>query len=301
MRKLTLIPVILIFLFSSIAFAQLRNPALVRQRSILRQNSTQIFSERIISNRLNLTEEQKDKLKELRENSKKEREGIVKDLREAEKELGELMKEKNPNEMDVNRKVEQINSIKSALFKKEVEMNLERRKIFTDEQWEKSQDAKKFLGRGRLLLRGRQPMILRNRGQFSFSRDLLPRMRFFNRGFDIRNRFRENRVPLLRERFRSFFNRPEFRQQPRLERRTVPRLERRTIPRPQERTAPRIERRTVPRRPEGRQYQRGFGNLVNPEDGIFESFYGFYNIPDIFDDQFILYEDDIPIGEMEEW
>ncbi len=276
MKKLTLIPLILIFLFSSIAFAQSRNPALARQRSILRQNRAQIFSERIISNRLNLTEEQKDKLEELNENWKKERESIAKDLGEAEKELGELMKEKNPNVTDVNSKVEQINSIRSALSKKKIEMNLGRRKILTDEQWEKSQNAKEFLGRGRLFLRGRQPMILRNRRPFLFGRDLLPRMRFFDRGFDIRNRFRENRVPFLRERFRKFFDRPEFRQQPRLERRTVP-------------------------RPERRQYQRGFGNLVNPEDGIFESFYGFYNIPDIFDDQFILYEDDIPIGEMEEW
>jgi len=284
MKKLTLIPVILIFIFSSISFAQLRKPALAGIRSILIQNRPRVFLERIISNRLDLTEEQKNKLKEINENWKKEREGIVKDLKEAEKELGELMKEKNPNVTDVNSKVEQINSIRSALSKKEVEINLERRKILTDEQWEKSQNAEKFLGRGRLFLRRRQPMILRDRRPFLFGRDLIPRMRFFDRGFDMRNRFRGNWAPLLREeRFRNFFNSPEFRQQPRFERRPVPRL----------------ERRPVPRRPEGRQFQRGFGNLVNPEDKKFESFYGFYNAPDFFENQFILYENDIPIEEME--
>jgi len=276
MKKLTLTSAILIFIFYSISFSQLRNPALGGKRSILRQNRPKVYLERIISNRLDLTEEQKNKLKELNENWKKEREGMVKDLSGVKKGLAELMKEKNPNVTDVNSKVEQINSIRSALSKKKIEMNLERRKILTDEQWEKSQNAEKFLGRGRLFLRGRQPMILRNRRQFSFGRDFSPQMRFFNRRFDIRNRFRENRAPLLRERFRNFFDRPEFRQQPGLERRTVP-------------------------RPERRQYQRGFGNLVNPEDEKFESFYGFFNAPDIFDNQFILYEDDIPIGEMEEW
>lgn len=292
MKKLTLTSAILIFIFYSISFSQLRNPALGGKRSILRQNRPKVYLERIISNRLDLTEEQKNKLKEINENWKKEREGMIEDLSGVKKELAELMKEKNPNVTDVNSKVEQINSIRSALLKKKIEMNLERRKILTDEQWEKSQNAEKFLGRGRLFLRGRQPMILRDRRPFLFGRNLLPQGRFFDRRFDSRNRFRGNWAPLLRERFRNYFDRPEFRQQPG--------LERKTLPRPERRPEPRLERRTVPR-PERRQYQRGFGNLVNPEDEEFESFYGFFNAPGIFDNQFILYEDDIPIEEMGEW
>lgn len=218
MKRLGLISVMLIFLFSSMAFAQMEEPLLPEKKTVLKARGHQRFLERVISKRLDLTEEQKDKLKELNDNWGKEREGIIKDLREARKELHELMKEKNPNERDVNRKVEQINSIKSELFKKETGINLERRKIFTDEQWEKIQKSRKFLARGKLRFKRRGLGNLRHRGPFLFGRRSSPHWRFFDRGFNPMRRHWKNRSPFMGEWFREFFDSPEFHEPPKHER-----------------------------------------------------------------------------------
>ncbi|NVM04799.1 MAG: Spy/CpxP family protein refolding chaperone [Candidatus Helarchaeota archaeon] len=214
MKRLSLISVLLIFLFSSIAFAQMEKPLLPEKNPVLKAYGPQRFLERIISRRLDLTEEQKNKLKELNDNWRKEREGVVKDLRKAREELSELMKEKSPNERDVNRKVEQINSIKSELFKKETGISLERRKIFTDEQWEKIQNARKFGVRRKLWLKRRAPRIFRHRGSFLFGRDFFPHGRYFDRGFDHMRRDWKNRSQFMRERFREFFDFHGFREPP---------------------------------------------------------------------------------------
>ncbi len=219
MKKIALISIVMVFLFSITVFAQGRRQATdeVRQR---RDNM-----------RLNLTEEQKSKLKELRESCRTESSQLHKDLREAKTELRKLMEEKDVNESVVNQKVNQINSIQADLLKKRIKLNLENRKVYTAEQWEKLKNIKKFALRKGIMSK----RMAAHRRPFMMNRNFNhPQSRFFDRRFDIRRR------PFLRDRMfdNQRFQRPQMPQRQRFD----------------------------------RQFDRGFGSILEPEFDLLPDF-----------------------------
>ncbi|MFC1562809.1 Spy/CpxP family protein refolding chaperone [candidate division KSB1 bacterium] len=193
MKKITFLSIIMVILFSITIFAQRRQQRPAGTRTKAFDNI-----------RLNLTEEQKNSIKELDQNWRKERGELNKNMRDARLELRKLMNEKDINELEVNQKVEKINSIRSELFSKNNKVNLEKRKIFTDEQRGKLQSLRKFrvksrIQPGRMAYNRIPPVMNRNLQQFP---------RFFNRRFDM-----QGRRPYLRG--SRFYNNPRFFRAPR--------------------------------------------------------------------------------------
>ncbi len=193
MKKTAILSLVIVFVFSITAFAQWRD-----------RGPSRMSGKRGMM-RLNLTEEQKNSLKELRQNWSNERRELSKNLREASRELRKLMKEKSPNEFDINRKLDKINSTKADLSKKRIKFSLENRKIFTDEQWGKLQKVKKFM-RGRGMMEDRR-MHSRRLGGMNKRYDYHPR--FYSEKFNMRRNPHFGRG--------QFYN-PHLQEQPRLQR-----------------------------------------------------------------------------------
>jgi len=184
MKKVNIIflAVSMIFFFTYGLLAQEKKPAAPEKKVEKRLTR----AENLLKNRLNLTDEQINKLKEIDKNWRTEQDKRRRDLRNLREELGDLMKEKNPNVSEVNKKVEQINSIQSELHRKTIDNTLERRKVFNDEQWEKFKRVRNFLGPRGTQLQRRPPMFMRDYRPFMNNRDFGPNYRFNQRPFDFR-------------------------------------------------------------------------------------------------------------------
>src|SRR3989339_1232744 len=110
MKRISIILIGIVLVCSGIVFAQADNPK--EKGQALKPEK----SERPIG-KPNLTDEQKTKLKELNRNFRKESIDIREKIMDTRESLVKLMKEKNPNEIVVNQKLDEINSLNLNLKK----------------------------------------------------------------------------------------------------------------------------------------------------------------------------------------
>ena len=189
MKRISIILIGIVLVCSGIIFAQATNPK--EKGQALKPEK----SERPIG-KPNLTDEQKTKLKELNRNFRKESIDIREKIMDARESLVKLMKEKNPNEIAVNQKIDEINSLNLNLKKMGMKVELEKRKIYTDEQWENIKKARRlFTLRKRIPGGGYGMMNPFTRRGFS------PESQMFNRGnYQRGERWNQERPLMPRQR-----------------------------------------------------------------------------------------------------
>lgn len=178
MKKLSIIAIGLILILSGVIYAQ--QPNLKRGDRILKPR----LAERV-AKKLELTDEQIKQLKELNTNWRKERMELRKKERNTQKELRELMKEKAPNEITINQKLDEINALNLDLKKKGMKVELEKRKIYTDEQWDKVKRMRRFIAMRNRAPKGRHQMMAPMKRHY-MQRDRYPYQRQFDRRYDLR-------------------------------------------------------------------------------------------------------------------
>ena len=184
MKKTSVIIIGLVFVLSGIVYAQYPAP----------QKGDRALKPRIadrIAQRLDLTEKQQEQLKELNTNWRKERVEINKKVITARKELRELLKEKSPSETVVNQKLSNINTLNLDLKKAGMKVELEKRKVYTDEQWEKVKKMRRFMAMRNRRAHARHPMMGPS-GRPYMNQRYMPNYRQFDRRYDFR-RDRMNR------------------------------------------------------------------------------------------------------------
>lgn len=91
---------------------------------------------------LNLTEEQKDEIREQKNKNVKKRIKIQNELKLKFHDLKVELQEKEIDTKKVNKLTEEVSLLKSKIFKNRINSLLEFKKILTDEQWEKIKDLK---------------------------------------------------------------------------------------------------------------------------------------------------------------
>ncbi len=119
---------------------------------------------------LDLTPEQKSKLKEFRKKRQEERKESMENMRAVRKELRELMRDPEANEKKILGIYDQLAKLRSNRFKKSVQHRKEIKKILTPEQWEKLEKHKKRIARRRGRFTGRRGFFRRGFQQQRFHR-----------------------------------------------------------------------------------------------------------------------------------
>jgi Spy/CpxP family protein refolding chaperone len=89
------------------------------------------------ADKLELTSEQKEKIRDLRTDSQKEMIKLRADLKIARLELEELLSEDRPDRMEIYRKIEEMGDLKVMLQKNRIDERLAMREILTPEQLDK--------------------------------------------------------------------------------------------------------------------------------------------------------------------
>ncbi|KPL02839.1 MAG: hypothetical protein AMJ90_04630 [candidate division Zixibacteria bacterium SM23_73_2] len=109
------------------------------------------------ADKLELTYQQKEKMRDLRTDSQKERIKLKADLKIARLELKDLMREEKPVRREIYRKIEEMGDLKVKLQKSRVDQRLAMKEILTPEQLDKLQDLKRkrFFHKG---MEGRKKM-----------------------------------------------------------------------------------------------------------------------------------------------
>ena len=147
MRKTWLIAflaIIFITVISAPTIAQDRKP---EEKAKLRAGGRDFD----VMKKLKLTDEQKQKLKELRFDLAKDMAKLRADLKVARLELEHLMSQDSPKASDAKVKVAQVNQARSKMLQRSVDHRLELKKILTPEQQEKLRSIRdwgRFFGRG---------------------------------------------------------------------------------------------------------------------------------------------------------
>ena len=139
---------------------------------------------------LNLTEEQKSQLEELKKEYRKEVIKIEADLKIAKIELKDLLSEKDADETAVLAKADEVSRLQNKLMKYRISHQLKTRKIYTEEQWKKLKMRKMLTGRRLKNIKGlpELQMRLKNPG---FMRDRLLQQNKFDMFFE---RFPQRRM-----------------------------------------------------------------------------------------------------------
>ncbi len=112
-------------------------------------------------NFLDLTPEQKSKLKEFRKKRQEDRKESMENMRSVRKELRELMRDPEANEKKILGIYDQLAKLRSNRFKKFVLLRKEIKKILTPEQWEKMEKNKKRMARRRGRFTGQRGLFRR--------------------------------------------------------------------------------------------------------------------------------------------
>lgn len=86
---------------------------------------------------IGLTEQQKERLKRLIDESRRRTDEIFKQLRDKRRELDRLLSEYNLDEKEAMQIIQQINSLQRKLLRERLETHIQVRKILTPEQFEK--------------------------------------------------------------------------------------------------------------------------------------------------------------------
>lgn len=124
---------------------------------------------------LELTDEQKEKMSDLRSAHQK----AMVDLRAAHAkariDLGEIRKEDNPSASDIQAKVDAVTAAQGKIMAREIQHSMDIKNLLTDEQKEKLGEMRK--GGGRKGFRGRGGLGFRGRGGPGFRDDDGPRFR----------------------------------------------------------------------------------------------------------------------------
>jgi len=125
---------------------------------------------RIPSKKLDLTSEQKEKIRDVRLNLEKERVKLKADLKIAQLGLKDLSQQKNPSPEKIYGKIDQIGDLRTKLQKNRVTKKLGIREVLTDEQWEKFQSLKPrlFLERKFQMKEKKDRLFLRHKRGFWF-------------------------------------------------------------------------------------------------------------------------------------
>ncbi len=97
----------------------------------------------------NLTTEQKTQIKELKQTRLENRKTLKTDKKALVDELKVLIVAKEPNEDEINAKIDEISEKRAEIFKQTVEMHLDIKALLTDEQktWYDENILSKFLTR----------------------------------------------------------------------------------------------------------------------------------------------------------
>lgn len=135
-------------------------------------------------NFLDLTPEQKSKLKEFRKMRQEERREFQSKMREVQRQIAELMRDPEANEKAITGLYQEIAKLRSNHLTQIIRHKKEIEKILTPEQLEKLEKARKRIDQRRGLGRARfmGPRGFSRHGRFSRG----GRMRFFQRGRHFR-------------------------------------------------------------------------------------------------------------------
>lgn len=170
---------VLIFLSFSLSLSSLQG-----QESEKPENTISRDCPLASENFLDLTPEQRSKLKEFRKMRQEERRELLDNMRAVRKELRELMHDPEANEKKILGLYDQISKLRSSRFKKFVQHRKEIRKILTPEQIEKLERFKNRIAQmrnfGRARLWGRRGFF--KRGPFPRDRSY----HFWRRGRNFR-------------------------------------------------------------------------------------------------------------------
>ena len=130
MKKKILITAVLALFFSAISFAQLgMGLGPCNGKNLSDKEKIENFS-----GIPNLTEDQISKIKELRTERMKEVTQKQALLKEKRAHLKVLMTQDNPNQKEIDKTVNEINSLRGDLMKSRIDMQLKIRSLLTDEQ-----------------------------------------------------------------------------------------------------------------------------------------------------------------------
>lgn len=138
-------------------------------------------------NLLDLTPEQREKLKELRDAQREQNKAFFEEMRKLRLEMRELMNESEANEKEIKTLYDKIATLRAEQFSRSLEQKKAIRKILTPEQLEKLEKFRSRMAQRRDLWRGR---FLGRRG--AMMRGFFPRQ---GRGF-LWRRFGHFRYPV---------------------------------------------------------------------------------------------------------
>ena len=139
---------------------------------------------------LNLTEEQKSQLEELKKEYTKEVIKIRADLKIAKIELKDLLSERDADETAVLARADEISRLQNKLMKSRISHQLKTRKIYTDEQWKKLKTRKMLIRRRLKNIKGFPEFRMRFNHPF-FMKNRLPQLNKFDMFFE---RFPQRRM-----------------------------------------------------------------------------------------------------------
>lgn len=106
-------------------------------------------------NFLDLTPEQRDKLKELRDAQREQNKALFEEMRKLRLEMRELMYEPEANEKEIKILYDKITSLRAEQFSRSLEQRKAIRKILTPEQLEKLEKFRSLMAQRRDLWKGR--------------------------------------------------------------------------------------------------------------------------------------------------
>jgi Spy/CpxP family protein refolding chaperone len=91
---------------------------------------------RFLKEEVELTDQQKEEIKDIIVETQKEKIQLKADLEIAKLELHELMTADTPNRNEIDKKIDEMSELHKSLFKNEIYRKLDIRGKLTDEQWE---------------------------------------------------------------------------------------------------------------------------------------------------------------------
>lgn len=126
MKRIAFFTTILVVtaMMTALAYGQEKAPRVAKRERLLKA--------------LNLTEEQREAIKDLTISSRKENINVTAKLKVARLDLMELMDEAKPDTKAINSKLNEITKLRATLMKNRIDHLLAMKKILTPEQWKKA-------------------------------------------------------------------------------------------------------------------------------------------------------------------